>query len=66
MDYRERQKLLGDMMHQHGFTQGQVEHLGRLSRAYPLKEIYITSAEQRRLEFIRWLVVTGRMSEQIA
>jgi hypothetical protein len=66
MDYRERQKLLCDLMYKHGFTQGQVEDLGRLRRAYPAKEMYVTSADQRRLEFVRWLVVTGRMSEQIA
>ena len=65
MNYRERYEILRDMLFKDGFTRAAVEQLNGLRRDYPVKEMYITPAEQRRLVFIRWLVLTGRMSEQI-
>ncbi len=65
MDYRERAELLRDMLRKEGFTRAAIEHLKKLRRDYPVEEMYITSAEQQHLVFIRWLVLTGRMSEWI-
>ncbi|HZT99698.1 MAG TPA: hypothetical protein VFA10_08575 [Ktedonobacteraceae bacterium] len=65
MDYRERAELLHDLLRKEGFTRAAIEHLKKLRRDYPVEEMYITSAEQQRLVFIRWLVLTGRMSEWI-
>lgn len=46
-----------------GFTPSQVAWLSEFRRGYVEKEKQQISAEQRRLEFIRWLVNTGRLSE---
>jgi hypothetical protein len=66
MDYRDRHMLLRDILYRSGLTRVQIENLGRLSKEYTAREIYITANDQRRLAFVRWLVQTGRMSEQIA
>ena len=66
MDYRDRHMLLRDMLYRSGLTRAQIESLGRLSKEYTAREICITSADQRRLAFVRWMVATGRMSEKIA
>ncbi len=54
------------MLYKVGFNEEQVESLRKLSAAYAAKEIYITPADQRRMEFVRWLVSTGRLSETVS
>jgi len=49
-----------------GFTEAEIEYLGRLRRAYREKSSWLTPAEERRLAFVRWLVTTGRLTEQVA
>jgi len=49
-----------------GFTEAEIEYLGRLRRAYSEKSSWLTPAEERRLAFVRWLVTTGRLTEQVA
>jgi hypothetical protein len=49
-----------------GFTVAEIEYLGRLRRAYREKSSRLTPAEERRLAFVRWLVTTGRLTEQVA
>ena len=66
MDYRDRHMLLRDMLYRSGLTRAQIESLGRLSKEFVAREICITTGDQRRLEFVRWMVATGRMSEKIA
>lgn len=46
-----------------GFTQAQVEQLTRLRNAYIEKEQRQMLEEQRRLEFARWLVDNGRLTD---
>ena len=49
-----------------GFTEAEIENLERLRRAYREKSSWLTCAEERRLAFVRWLVTTGRLTEQVA
>jgi hypothetical protein len=48
-----------------GFTEAEIENLERLRRAYREKSSRLTCAEERRLAFVRWLVTTGRLTEQV-
>jgi len=52
-----------NMLYKSGFSEQQIEGLRKLREAYAAKEIYITPAARRRMEFLRWLVCTGRLSE---
>lgn len=55
-----------DMLRKHGFAEHEVISLKRL-RASHNEEVQHQQAEaHRRLEFARWLVTTGKLSEQIA
>jgi hypothetical protein len=49
-----------------GFTEAEIEHLERLRRAYKENSSWLTPAEECRLAFVRWLVTTGRLTEQVA
>jgi hypothetical protein len=49
-----------------GFTAHEIERLCRLRRAYMEKDLDQSSVDLSRLKFIRWLVVHGRLSDQIA
>jgi hypothetical protein len=46
-----------------GFTLEQIEHLCQLRHAYAEGKRAQVMAEQRRLEFVRWLVETGRLTD---
>ena len=46
-----------------GLTPAQIESLCLLRSAYAEKELI--AAELRRLEFARWLVLTGRLTDEI-
>jgi hypothetical protein len=48
------------------FTDSEIEQLSRLRRDYIEKERLRTRAELRRLEFVRWLVSTGKLTEEAA
>ena len=48
------------------FTDSEIEQLSRLRRDYIEKERVRTRAELRRLEFVRWLVSTGKLTEEAA
>lgn len=49
-----------------GFTQSQIEKLNHLRHVYIEREQKQSREEQRRLEFARWLVSTGRMTDKFA
>ena len=49
-----------------GFTEHEIQQLIQLRRNRTELEMSQTSAEYRRLAFVRWLVATGRLSDQIA
>jgi hypothetical protein len=48
------------------FTDSEIEQLSRLRRDYIEKERLRTRAEFRRLEFVRWLISTGKLTEEAA
>lgn len=45
-----------------GFTQAQIELLSQFRSNYLEREKQQVSAQVRRLEFLRWLVATGRLT----
>ncbi|GCF11628.1 hypothetical protein [Dictyobacter arantiisoli] len=49
-----------------GFAENEVVQLNKLRKDYSDKEKNQAQIAKRRLEFIRWLVSTGKLSEQIA
>ncbi|MDQ2714932.1 MAG: hypothetical protein M3Z08_08500 [Chloroflexota bacterium] len=55
-----------DILRKGGFAEAEMHRLSRLRNDHDEKERLQTLAEHRRLEFIRWLVTTGKLSEQIA
>jgi len=46
-----------------GFTSAQIEHLSQFRRDYLEREQLQVLVELRRLEFVRWLVATGRLTD---
>jgi len=52
-----------ERLREFGLTLEQIESLGRLRSAYAERELIIS--ERRRLEFARWLVSTGRLTDEL-
>ena len=52
------------LLRQAGFTASEVDRLRQLRRGYVEQEIRQALAESRRLAFVRWLVRTGRLTDQ--
>jgi hypothetical protein len=61
MDHKEAEESLSTVM----FTELERERLLRLRRAYAEEKLSHLAPEQQRLEFVRWLVTTGRLTDQI-
>jgi hypothetical protein len=55
-----------DMLRKSGFAEDEVLLLSRLRIHYAERTRRQEDAAHRRLEFVRWLVAQGRLSEQIA
>lgn len=55
-----------DILRKGGFAEGEVKLLSKLRRDHAERERRNAAAEHRRLEFIRWLVDTGKLTDQIA
>lgn len=49
-----------------GFAEHEVVQLSKLRKDYAEHERRLAQATHRRMEFVRWLVATGKLSEQIA
>jgi len=62
MDRKEDREIL----RKGGFAEGEMKRLSQLRRDYNERERLQAIAEHRRMEFIRWLVSTGKLSEQLA
>jgi len=62
MDHQET----SDMVYQTEFTASEIERLEKLKRAYAENNQNHMSETYRRLEFVRWLVKTGKLTEQMA
>ena len=55
-----------DILYQAGFTASEIDRLEKLRREYSENKQNRMSETYRRLEFVRWLVTTGKLTEQIA
>lgn len=55
-----------EILRKGGFAEGEVQRLSKLRQDYAERERLQEVVDTRRLEFIRWLVTNGRLSEQIA
>jgi len=55
-----------DMLSQVGFTASEIDRLEKLQQEYAENKHNHMSETYRRLEFVRWLVTTGKLTEQIA
>jgi len=55
-----------EMLRKVGFAEIEVTRLSRLRREHNERERLEATAEHRRLEFIRWLVTVGKLTDQIA
>lgn len=62
MDRKEDREIL----RKGGFDEGEVSLLSRLRKDYHEKERRQAAADHRRLEFVRWLVTNGKLSDQLA
>ncbi|HLX39251.1 MAG TPA: hypothetical protein VKR42_01905 [Ktedonobacteraceae bacterium] len=62
MDHREDREIL----RRGGFAEGEMNKLTVLRRERLEKARLDTIAENRRLEFVRWLVSIGKITDQIA
>ncbi len=62
MDRKEDREIL----RKGGFAENEMLSLSKLRRDYNERERRQAALDSRRLEFIRWLVNTGKLSEQIA
>jgi hypothetical protein len=54
-----------DMLRSAGFTMPEIDRLTRLRRNYRVGELDQAHPNQARLEFVRWLVQNGRLTDQI-
>lgn len=62
MDRKEDREIL----RKGGFGEHEVKRLSQLRKEHYEKERLLAMEEHRRWEFIRWLVRTGKLSDQIA
>lgn len=74
MDYRWNQSHLhykedredSEALRQGGFTEHEIDQLTHLRHDRNELEMSRNSVEYHRLDFVRWLVATGRLSEHFA
>jgi hypothetical protein len=62
MDRREER----DILRKGGLSEGEMKRLSQVRRIHRERMKLMKLEEQRRLEFIRWLVNTGKLTEQVA
>ena len=62
MDRKEDREMLRKV----GFAEVEMNRLATLRRDYNERERLQAIAEHRRLEFVRWLVAIGKLTDQMA
>ena len=62
----DRSKEDREMLRKSGFAESEVIQLSKLRQDHHERERLRQIAENRRLRFVRWLVVTGKLTDQIA
>lgn len=55
-----------EILRKGGFADGEIQRLSQLRQDRAERAKLQERVDQRRLEFIRWLVTNGKLSEQIA
>jgi hypothetical protein len=55
-----------DIVRKGSLTEGEMKLLSQLRRVHRERKKLMELEEHRRLEFIRWLVDTGKLTDQIA
>jgi hypothetical protein len=55
-----------EILRKGGFAEGEMQRLSKLRQDYAERNKIQELADYRRMEFVRWLVTSGRLSEQIA
>jgi hypothetical protein len=55
-----------EILRKGGFAEGEMQRLSKLRQDYAERNKVQELADYRRMEFVRWLVTSGRLSEQIA
>jgi hypothetical protein len=55
-----------EILRKGGFAEHEVLQLSKLRSSYAEQARRETQADNRRLEFVRWLVSRGKLSDQIA
>jgi len=55
-----------DLLHRAGWTPAEIERLMRLHHTYQPTEMDQAPRDSRRLEFVRWLVLHGKLSESLS
>lgn len=53
-----------ECLYQAGLTRQEIARLSQVRRDYLQKKFLAGLTELRRLEFVRWLVATGRLTEE--
>jgi hypothetical protein len=54
-----------DILRKAGLTEAQINRLSTLRRNLAEKGQYQELIDYRRLQFVRWLVTTGKLTEQV-
>jgi hypothetical protein len=54
-----------EILRKAGSTEAQMNHLSKLRRNLAEEGKYQELIDYRRLQFVRWLVSTGKLSEQV-
>jgi hypothetical protein len=62
MDRREDR----DILRKGGLSEGEMKRLSQIRKIHRERMKLMKIEEQRRLEFVRWLVDTGKLTEQVA
>ena len=55
-----------DIVRRGSLSEGEMKRLSQLRRDHRERKKLLELEEHRRLEFIRWLVVNGKLTDQVA
>ncbi len=55
-----------EILRKGGFAENEMKMLSKLRRSYNEREQRLAQESHRRLEFVRWLVTNGKLTDQIA
>lgn len=55
-----------EVLRQQGFTQAEIDRLSAIRQVLREQQIQQATVARRRLEFARWLVTTGKITDQAA